>query len=170
MAVLGYLQNRETMGKKLTRTGFTEVLMRIKQAGLEKSPPPNRKDFEVEALDSIEKRVAQLFNIVERDQTVGNMVYFVMYDIEDNKVRVQVSKYLVKRGCQRIQKSIFLANTDRKVFDEILDDLRAVQQCYDNNDSILLIPVSTDEIKAMRVIGQNIDVDITLRNRNTLFF
>jgi hypothetical protein len=45
-----------------------------------------------------------------------------------------------------------------------------VQECYENNDSILLVPVSTDEIKAMKVIGQNIDFDLILKNKNTLFF
>ncbi len=158
------------MSKKVKAIGFVQVMKRIKQAGLQHSPPPNRADFELNELDPIEKRVAQLFNIVECNQSAGNMIYFVMYDIEDNKVRVQVSKYLIKKGCQRIQKSIFLANTERKVFDQIQDDLKAVQQCYDNNDSIIMIPVSTDELKAMKIIGQNIDMDITLKNRNTLFF
>ena len=39
-----------------------------------------------------------------------------------------------------------------------------------NNDSIFLVPVSTDEIRAMSVIGQNIDFDLILQNKNTLFF
>lgn len=98
------------------------------------------------------------------------MIYFVMYDIENNKVRSLISKYLLKKGCMRVQKSIFLADTDRKVYDDIRKDLHEVQQCYDNNDSILLVPVSTDEIQAMKIIGQNIDVDLILKNRNTLFF
>ena len=98
------------MSKKVKAIGFVQVMKRIKQAGLQHSPPPNRADFELNELDPIEKRVAQLFNIVECNQSAGNMIYFVMYDIEDNKVRVQVSKYLIKKGCQRIQKSIFLAN------------------------------------------------------------
>ena len=93
-----------------------------------------------------------------------------MYDIESNKVRTQVVKYLIKKGCTRVQKSIFLANTRREVFDEIRADLREVQACYENNDSILLVPVSTDEIKAMNMIGQNVDFDLILQNRNTLFF
>jgi CRISPR-associated protein Cas2 len=32
------------------------------------------------------------------------------------------------------------------------------------------VPVSTDELRAMKIIGQNIDVDLIVRNKNTLFF
>lgn len=153
--------------KELT---FAEAMVRLKRAGLENSLPPNRTNFNPGEIASIEERVAILFDIVNKERNPANMLYFVMYDIEDNRVRVQISKYLIKKGCQRIQKSIFLANTDRLTFDEIHQDLKMVQECYNNNDSILLIPISTDEIRAMKMIGQNIDMDITLRNKNTLFF
>ena len=56
------------------------------------------------------------------------------------------------------------------VFDEIKDDLKEVQACYDNKDSILLVPLSTEQIQAMKIIGQNIDVDLIMGNKNTLFF
>ncbi len=92
-----------------------------------------------------------------------------MYDIESNKVRTLVAKYLIRKGCTRVQKSIFIASTERPVFDEIRKDLKEVQECYDNSDSIILVPVSTDEIRAMKVIGQNIDFDLALKNKNTLF-
>ena len=98
------------------------------------------------------------------------MIYFVMYDIENNKVRNLVARYLIKKGCTRIQKSIFIASTDRNVYNQIQTDLKEVQECYDNNDSIILVPVSTDEIRSMKLIGQNIDFDLALKNRNTLFF
>ena len=97
------------------------------------------------------------------------MIYFIMYDIESNKVRTLVAKYLIRKGCTRVQKSIFIASSERPVFDEIRKDLKEVQECYDNSDSILLVPVSTDEIRAMKVIGQNIDFDLALKNKNTLF-
>ena len=70
----------------------------------------------------------------------------------------------------RIQKSVYIANLKRSVFDEINRTLKEIQQMYENNDSILLIPVSTDEVKAMKIIGQNVDIDLILGNRNTLFF
>ena len=45
-----------------------------------------------------------------------------------------------------------------------------VQAAYQNEDSILIVPITTDYLRAMKVIGQNIDVDIITHSKNTLFF
>ena len=159
------------MAKKKNPLGFVEKMKKLHQAGLANSPPANRTTTIDPDLPSLSERVEKLMGFIKRDkQNSLSMIYFVMYDIEDNKVRTQVAKYLIRKGCTRVQKSIFIANTDRAVFDEIQKDLKEVQQCYDNNDSVLLIPISTDEIRAMKLIGKNIDFDLAIKNRNTLFF
>ena len=98
------------------------------------------------------------------------MLFFVMYDIESNKVRRYVVKYLERKGCTRIQKSIFLADLSMDKYQDIRNDLAEVQAAYDNNDSILVVPITTDYLRSMKIIGQNIDVDIITHTRNTLFF
>ena len=159
------------MAKKLNPLGFVEKMKKLHQAGLVNLPPANRATTIDPDLPSLSERVEKLMGFIKRDnQNSLAMIYFVMYDIEDNKVRTQVAKYLIRKGCTRVQKSIFIANTDRTVFGEIQKDLKAVQECYDNTDSVLLIPVSTDEIRAMKLIGKNIDFDLAIKNRNTLFF
>jgi len=92
-----------------------------------------------------------------------------MYDIEHNKIRNYIAKYLQRKGCTRVQKSIFLASTDRKKYDEIQNTLKSVQEMYENNDSVFFVPVSTDEIRAMKVIGKSVDFDLITGSRNTLF-
>ena len=98
------------------------------------------------------------------------MLFFVMYDIENNKVRRYVVKYLERKGCTRVQKSIFLADLSIEQYQDIRNDLAEVQAVYENKDSILVVPISTDYLKAMKVIGQNVDIDIIMHTRNTLFF
>jgi len=98
------------------------------------------------------------------------MLFFVMYDIESNKVRQNIAKYLKRKGCQRIQKSVYLANLDRSAYDQIRSDLAEVHGMYENSDSIILCQASSDELRSMDVIGQNLDLDIILKDRNTLFF
>ena len=98
------------------------------------------------------------------------MLFFVMYDIESNKVRQNIAKYLERKGCQRIQKSVYLANLDRAAYDQIRSDLTEVHGMYENSDSIILCRASSDELRSMNVIGQNLDLDIILKDRNTLFF
>ena len=69
-----------------------------------------------------------------------------------------------------MQKSIFLADLPISDYQEIRDDLTEVQAAYDNNDSILVVPISTDYLKSMKIIGQSIAIDVIMHNKNTLFF
>ena len=98
------------------------------------------------------------------------MIYFIMYDIENNKVRTQISKFLIRKGCSRIQKSIFMAATTREVYREIYTTIKEVQDLYENSDSVFFVPISTDEVKAMKIVGQSVDFDLIMKNKNTLFF
>jgi len=150
---------------------FVDKMRKLHKAGLEGSAPPNRSVSIDDGLTTVTERVERLIGVLKRNQQKKNeMIYFVMYDIESTKVRTQIAKYLIKKGCTRVQRSVFIASTDRGIFDQIQGDLKEVQECYENKDSILLIPVSTDEIRAMKLIGQNVDFDLALKNRNTLFF
>lgn len=122
-------------------------------------------------LFAIENEIEIIFMTTERkENNAGNMLFFVMYDIEDNRVRNLVSKYLVKNGCTRIQKSIFLADLPSSKYEQIRNDLTEVQAAYENLDSILVVPISTDYLKSMKIIGKNISVDVITKSKNTLFF
>ena len=150
---------------------YSEILSKLVHAGVASAQPMDSDVVDTSDLDTIEKRVERLMGILhrkERDST--NMLFFVMYDIESNKVRYQVAKYLIKKGCFRIQRSIFLADLDVQTYDKIKSDLAAVQACYDNHDSILIVPISTDLLQSMKIIGQNIDIDIITKSKSTLFF
>jgi CRISPR-associated protein Cas2 len=93
-----------------------------------------------------------------------------MYDIESNKVRYNIAKYLERMGCIRIQKSIFLADLDITKYKSIRQDLAEVQSLYENHDSIIISPISTDLLKSMTIIGQSINLDIITHSKTTLFF
>ncbi len=156
-----------TRFRRSPETILRQRLRIIKKAGLKQVKPTP----EPLPLEPLEKRIQALFEITKQNKIPPeNMLFLVMYDIENNKVRTEIAKYLIRKGCIRIQKSVYIANLKRTIFDEISKTLKEIQQMYENNDSILLIPVSSDEVKAMKIIGQNIDVDLILGNRNTLFF
>ncbi|MBQ3657908.1 MAG: CRISPR-associated endonuclease Cas2 [Bacteroidales bacterium] len=148
-----------------------DILQRIAEAGIKDDDEIKRTPEDEESmLDSLPERVRKILNINENQRKSTDMLFFVMYDIAHNKVRNMVAKYLIKRGCYRIQKSIFLADLPPEDFNKIKSDLAEVQAAYDNLDSILIVPISTDYLKSMKIIGQNIDVDLIMRNKNTLFF
>lgn len=161
------------MGSKKKKDALTylEKLRKLKTSGLEHSPVVNRVANDLDALPTLEERVKTILGIIKKREIIANdMLFFVMYDIESNKVRYNVVKYLERMGCFRIQKSIFLANLSMEKYEDIKHDLAEVQDLYDNHDSIIVCPVSSDYLSSMKVIGQSINLDLITRSKNTLFF
>lgn len=150
-----------------------ERSQRQRASGINPPRPTNEPALysDEEALNPLEERVKKIFNIIDsHKRPAGNMLFFVMYDIESNKVRYNIVKYLERNGCTRIQKSIFLADLDNATYSKIRNDLAKIQSLYENNDSIIICPISTDLINNMKIIGKSIDVDVIMKNRNTIFF
>lgn len=126
---------------------------------------------EIDDLLTLEERLKLILDLLKKkEHQSSNMIFFVMYDIASNKVRRAVVKYLQRRGCHRVQRSIFLADVKPEVCNQIQQDLAAVQAMYDNKDSIFIVPLSVDYIRSMKVIGQNVDFDLILKTKNTIFF
>lgn len=148
---------------------LAESMHKLRLAGVEHSAPPTRP-CSTDGLESLEQRLQAIFDLTTSKRKASHMLFFVMYDIESNKVRRLIAKYLDRKGCTRVQKSIFLADLPTATYQQIRTDLAEVQACYDNHDSILVVPISTDYLRSMRVIGQNIDIDIITKSKNTLFF
>ena len=150
---------------------YLEILRKLSRAGVQNSPTINRRTGDLSNMKTLKERVDFLMGVVNKPtRTATNMLFFVMYDIESDKVRYHIAKYLERKGCTRIQRSIFLADLDKTVYDQIKNDLIEVQALYDNHDSIIVCPISTDQLRAMKVIGEDICIDIITRSCNTLFF
>lgn len=150
---------------------FVEKMKALVHAGISTSAAPNRLSNDMDDLPTLEERVKRALGIIYRpDRPATNMLFFVMYDIGSNKVRALVAKYLLRKGCTRIQRSIFLADLSTADYETIRNDLTLVQAAYENKDSILIVPISTDYLRSMRIIGQKIELDIILHNKNTIFF
>lgn len=149
---------------------FVDQMKKLIASGINDSPKIVVKD-DSDALTPLEERVQDILGLSDNARKrKDRMLFFVMYDIEGDKVRRLVVKYLIREGCTRIQKSIFLADRPVATYNKIKSDLAEVQAVYDNEDSIIVLPVTTDYLRMMKVIGKNIDVDIITHNKNTLFF
>ncbi|MFN4146877.1 MAG: CRISPR-associated endonuclease Cas2, partial [Runella sp.] len=88
----------------------------------------------------------QLLDFLRQNPTKRpeEMYCFIMYDIENHKIRRTVAKFLEKKGCLRVQKSVFFARLHRKMYLEIAEIIKELNQCYENQDSILMLPVGED--------------------------
>ena len=158
------------MSKRKSPKQYIEDLKKLQRSGVKESPPLSTAPPDGE-LEELEERVRKILGLLESDTiTKGYMLFIIMYDITSNKVRRNVVKYLERSGCMRIQKSIFLANLPSEKYQEIKEDLTIIQQMYENEDSIIICPISQDILKAMKIIGKNINIDIITRSKNTLFF
>ena len=143
----------------------------IKAAGLSSTGIITRNPCDVDDLPTLPERIRRILNIVlYKKRKRDYMICFIMYDITSNKVRNRIAKYLLSKGCTRIQKSIFMADLPTSAYDEINEALVEVQNLYENNDSILIVPLSEDYVKAMRIIGQQVDMDLMMHTKTTLFF
>lgn len=155
--------------KKKDGLSLPELLRKVRRAGLNTTVlHKERRNFE--DIASLPERVRAIEVHLRKyiEQKATGMLFFVMYDIEDNKVRTHVAKYLKKQGCTRVQKSIFLGNANIKQFNEIADTLREVNEMYQNGDSILVLPVTKDNMTQLNVIGKDLDYRMTVSPPNVL--
>lgn len=147
----------------------------LSQAGLNPLIPENKasssRRASPEPISSLSERIKKLLNIIQSSPLKAtDMLALVMYDIEDNKVRALIAKYLIEKGCIRIQKSVYMLRAESKLFREISETLTDVQECYDNNDSILLVPIPVNTPGSMKIIGKDLQIDTLVKDPNVLFF
>lgn len=146
---------------------FVRKMMALKAAGIAIAKPSLDDS---QNLLTLNERIPKMLGIINAAKKSTQMVYFIMYDIEDNKVRRQVSRFLEKKGFLRVQRSIFLAKSERVAYEEIHNTLREVNELYTNYDSIIIIPVSNDEMRSMKLIGKNVDMMAYHERPNSMIF
>lgn len=150
---------------------MSEAIRRLKEAAIREIIPPSSPEEEEDALAPLPERLRQILQIVQPAPLKANqMTYLILYDISDNKVRTLVAKYLKTKGCVRIQKSVFLAHTENRFFQEIFTTLQEINSYYENADSIMLVPVNASDVRSMKLIGKNVQIDAITDKPNTLFF
>jgi len=93
------------------------------------------------------------------------MTYLILY-----RIRTHISKHLEERGCRRVQKSIFMAKTSIEKYHEIKDYLQQIQDEYDNDDTILFMPISKKTLRDTYMIGNNTAFLDSVEDKKILIF
>jgi len=121
---------------------------------------------------NIEQKIHHIMEWMARQSRVksNTMLYIIMYDIENNRIRTHIAKYLIKKGCLRIQKSVYLAKSSVAVMKDISATLKEINEIYENADSIFVLPVPEEKFNNITVIGQNVEFEIVTKPKNVLFF
>lgn len=145
-----------------------ERIAKIRQAGLNPEALPPKE--ETDPLLPLPERIQRMLGILQSAPVKSTtMNYFVLYDIQNNKVRKLIAKYLLQKGGIRVQKSVFLLHTDNRMFDEIRQTLAEINEVYENIDSIILIPLNISDARSMKLIGKNVNIDQIIDPPNTVF-
>ncbi len=156
--------------KKKPPLSFVQKMKVLLEAGISGNPKPGELESEDQLLP-LTVRIDKILGLTDKAKKQnGRMLFFVMYDIESDKVRRLVVRYLQKLGCVRIQKSIFLAESSMETYNRIREDLTEVQAVYENQDSIIVLPITTDYLRMMKIIGKEVNVDVITKNKSTIFF
>lgn len=144
-----------------------EKIALLKKAGIAEV----QKIEDYDPIAPLPERIAKILGIVNAmPQKSTTMTYLLTYDIADDKVRKLVAKFLLSRGCIRIQKSVFMANTEHRTFSDIYSTLKDIVEYYDNEDSIILVPINVSDVRSMKLIGKNVNIETLVNPPNTIFF
>jgi len=76
------------------------------------------------------------------------MTYLISYDIMADKLRTNIAKVLKRNGCQRLQKSVFIApNYDSKKLSKTKQQLeKLLIEPLTGDESIIFVPIEADNI------------------------
>ncbi|GAB4424165.1 MAG: hypothetical protein OHK0039_41130 [Bacteroidia bacterium] len=156
--------------KKLPSIGERMARLRRSGTGATDWLGPRRESPEaaLPPAASLRDRLAYLQRL--RPPTYDSMMCIIAYDIESNKVRTQVAKYLIRQGCYRLQKSVYFAQLPRGRYRDIVETLRRINDRYENEDSIFFLPLSSDQVDRLEMVGRDLYLQIARDHPHTLFW
>lgn len=94
------------------------------------------------------------------------MFYCVAYDIRSNKLRLKVSKYCLKIGLTRVQKSVFMGRTLPKFIAEL--ELLA-KTLLSADDRFLLLPLDQPAYQNLLFYGKTNDLTRILAKKRPIW-
>ena len=95
------------------------------------------------------------------------MIVWVLYDIEDDKVRTKTAKLCKQAGLYRVQFSVFLGTLDANAKDTL--ELRIKDLIDEDKDSVYMFPMSKNELQATVLLGKAFDKKLVTDEVKALF-
>ncbi len=92
-------------------------------------------------------------------------MYFLCYDITDDKNRLEIATLCKLKGMYRVQYSVFAGNMNEK---EKNDLWNAVKPLVDKKDRCCLFSIGEEAFMVMKVCGEKIDKALILGKDNVL--
>jgi len=86
------------------------------------------------------------------------MLTWVIYDIVKDKTRTRIAKFCKEYGLYRVQKSCFLGDLNKNEVDELGLKCKALMDL--ETDAVFLFPVSEDDFRKARLLGNSFDTQL----------
>ena len=96
------------------------------------------------------------------------MIVWVIYDIQNDKIRSKVAKICKKYGLYRVQKSVFLGTLENENEKDSLE-IEITDLVDTDIDSVYIFPMSKRELKQTALIGQAFDKKLVSDEVKALF-
>ena len=83
------------------------------------------------------------------------MSLMISYDIEDNYLRQKIANHVLDVGLARVQYSVYIGTVREVVVKDLLEWLQKIpdEKRWGQNDSILMLSVSQQQVREMVTIG-----------------
>ena len=87
------------------------------------------------------------------------MPHLICYDISKDSLRTKMGRKILEFGLDRINKSVYLGTITDSSLTQLETELAAmVRDQGEQDDSLILIPVTASQVQDMRIYGLN-DLD-----------
>lgn len=96
------------------------------------------------------------------------MIIWTLYDIKNDKIRNKVAKLCKQAGLYRVQYSVFLGKLTVNEKEALVLEIESY--INEEEDSVYIFPMSTNELQATALIGQAFDKDLVTDEVKALFF
>ncbi len=96
------------------------------------------------------------------------MIIWVLYDIENDKVRTKVAKICKQAGLYRVQFSCFLGTLEAHQKDTL--HLQIEELIDEDKDSVYIFPMNQAELRQTVLMGKAFDKDLVTDEVKALFF
>jgi len=95
------------------------------------------------------------------------MICWVMYDIKEDRARTKIAKACEQAGLYRVQYSVFLGTIGKNEKDTL--ELQIEELMNEEDDSVYIFPMSSDELKATVLMGQAFNKEMITDEIKSLF-
>ncbi len=95
------------------------------------------------------------------------MIVWVLYDIEDDKIRSKIAKFCKQAGLYRVQFSVFLGTIDLNQKNILRLQIEALIDV--EKDSLYIFPMSKSELQSTALLGKAFDKKMVTDEIKALF-